>query len=63
MASVEKYYIVRHNGKRYCICSTKEQAENVKKCLIEKINSYQNKRNCFTNISVSITETEYPTII
>ena len=47
-------YNVFLNGKRYCMASEKEQAESIKRALIEKENAKQNMKNLFTNISVEI---------
>lgn len=50
------YYAVYRNRQKYCVVETRERAENVKRALIEKANTFQNKTNCFVNLSVSIRE-------
>lgn len=50
------YYAVYRNRQKYCVVETMERAENIKRALIEKANTFQNKTNCFVNLSVSIRE-------
>lgn len=50
------YYAVYRNNRKYCVVETRERAENIKRALIEKANAFQNKANCFVNLSVSIRE-------
>lgn len=54
------YYAVYRNNTRYCVVDSKERAENIAKALIKKANDYQNKINCFVNLSVTIREIECP---
>lgn len=50
------YYAVYRNRQKYCVVETRERAENIKRALVEKANEFQNKTNCFVNLSVSIKE-------
>ena len=53
------YYAVYRNRQKYCVVETRERAENIKRELIKRANDYQNKTNCFVNLSVAIKEIEY----